>query len=100
MSSGKKDSVRGSCYKLQMSLFSGVLVRKQFSVNFILVNHFYLEMFGIMVDIFSLASFAIFVFQPWYILLSVQLAVFKLAFSNQMVILNLYRNFLINVNVF
>ena len=67
MTSDKKGSVRGPCYKLQMRFlypavvelksyvfFVRMVVRKQYSLKFILVSHFYFEMFGIMADIFEL----------------------------------------------
>ena len=64
-------------------------------------------MFGIMADIFLIA-FAICVFQPWSfvflafvicVFVSPYLAVFRFAFSNKIIIPNLYRNFLIKMNV-
>ena len=70
---------------------SYVVVGQQYSLNFILVSYFHFEMFGIMADIFLLAAICVFV--------SPYLAVFKFAFSNKIIILNLYRNFLIKINV-
>ena len=59
MSSGrKKGSVRGHCYWLQMSSgFSCVGFGQLYSLNFILVSHFYFEMFDFITDIFLLAVF-------------------------------------------
>ena len=107
MFSGKKGSVRGHYYKLQMSfwylavvepksiVFSFVLVGQQYSGNFILVSHFHFEMFGVMTDIFLvtvffLSAFAICAFSLCILYLSPISSFFGLHF--QIEILNLYTN--------
>ena len=74
MFSGKKDSIRGSYYKAQMGFWysavaelkslglSCVIVGQQYSLDFILVSYFLFEMFGIMAEIFLLASFFLLAF--------------------------------------
>ena len=87
--------------------FSCVVLDQQYSLNFILVSYFHFEMFGIMADICCLA-FAICVFSLLHscflafaicVFVSPYLTVFKFAFSNKIINLNLCRNFLINMNV-
>ena len=66
--------------------FSCVVIGKQYTsvYFFVLVSYFHFEMFGIMADIFPLATFsflafAICVFSHCICLLSAQLAIFKFA---------------------
>ena len=76
--------------ELENFSFSCVVVGQQYNLKFI-------EIFGIMADIFLLAI-AICVFGLG-IFCQLIVAVFKFAFSNKINILNLYRNFLIKMNV-
>ena len=63
--------------KLNSFGFYYVVVGQQYSYNFVLVSHFYFEMFGIMADIFLLAVFFYVVFTIFCL---AHLAVFKFAF--------------------
>ena len=82
--------------------FSCVVIGKKYSLNLILVSYFHFELFGIMVDIFPLVAISLLAFSICVFSLCIfcqpTLAVFKFAFSNK-IILNLYRNFLIKMNV-
>ena len=63
MSSGKKGSLRGPCYNLQICFFFVCVVGgQQYSLNFILVSYFHSEMFRIMADFFLLAAFFLLAF--------------------------------------
>ena len=77
--------------------FSCMLVGQQYSFNIILVSYLHFGIFGTMADIFLLV-FAICAFSLCIFCQPI-LAVFKFPFSDKIIILNLYRNFLIKMNV-
>ena len=77
---------------------------QQYNLSFIAVSYFHFEMFGVMADIFLLAGFFLLVFDICVFRLCIFfrqpiLAVFKFEFSNEIVTLNLYRQFFIKVSV-
>ena len=77
---------------------------QQYNLSFIVVSYFHFEMFGVMADIFLLASFFLLVFAICVFSLCIFfgqpiLAVFKFEFSNEIVTLSLYRQFFIKVSV-